>query len=209
MVNQTKDNKYIAKNRCYVIKKNEDTYAYISVKKDLYTEGITADNKTILVGYFSFYNALSATALDENLEPYGQNGIILYPDLPDNKLTLYRCQTDEFGPYGKQEKQAEGFTIQEITDESIIKDINFLIRSGIRNLNKLCTAYYKETKQDRYENLRELIQELIHEKDTLEISNIDELIKDLQEYLKILDTRHKKPQEEKTKQKTKVKKKQK
>lgn len=195
-------NNNIIKNRYYIVLKDNQPYAYISVKKDFYAEGILLEDKTVLSGYFEFYDTFKAFILDNSMQTiehpiesiclsavnqkktYDISGIIA----ADN-YTLYDANMDEYCYiYNKTEKEYN-LQIQLIEDEAVIKNINFLIRESIRNLNPIYMFCYNSLKNHRYNNLKSLISDLEYfykNKDDTAI-NI-ETINDLKQYLKLLET---------------------
>lgn len=188
------------KNRYYKIIKDNETFAYIRVKKDFYLEGYLIEEKCLIVGYFTFYNDLNFYLLNNNtensidslsvsskndLQHPNVNGIIHATD-----YCLYKTIMDEFCDVYSKEEICENFKITLIEDENIIKDINFLIRNYIRNLNSTSKLYYDMVSNHRYGNLKELISDLKNMRNALEkigvsINNIEEL----NEYLQILKSK--------------------
>lgn len=194
-------NNNIIKNRYYVITKDNETYAYISVKKDFYVEGVLGDNKAILSGYFPFYRTFKAFILDNSMQSFEHylEGICIstndrknYFDISGEIIcenyTLYDASMDEYCSVLEKKEKSSNMQIKLIEDEQLIKEINYLIRSSIRNLNSVYMFYYNSLKNHRYGNLKELIHY------DLENVNIDEngkkisneTIEDLKEYLKTL-----------------------
>lgn len=193
-------NNNIIKNRYYMIIKDNETYAYISVKKDFYTEGIIIKDKSVLSGYFPFYETFKAFILDNSMQSFEHylEGICISPNVKkdyfniDGKIicqnyTLYDADMDEYCDVVEKSEKCQNIQIKLIEDEELIKDINYLIRSGIRNLNNVYMFYYNSLKNHRYGNLKELIWDLkdinIDEKGT---KMHEETIKDLKEYFKNL-----------------------
>jgi len=189
------------KNRYYIITKDNMPYAYISVKKDFYVEGVLVENKSLLSGYFQFYDTFKAFILDNSMQSFEHylDGICISPDNRKNyfdingkiihdNYNLYDASMDEYCDVLEKFKKSTNIQFKLIEDEQLIKDINYLIRSGIRNLNDVYMFYYNSLKNHRYGNLKELIYDLEYVNiDETGIKVFEETIIDLKEYLKNLD----------------------
>lgn len=196
------------KNRYYVITKDNETYAYLCVKKDFYTEGILIENKAILLGYFYFYQKFKAFILDNSMQSFEHplEGICVstddrksYFDM-DGKIilsdySLYDVSMDEYFYEIILREKSSNIQIKLIEDDERIKDINYLIRMGIRNLNELYKFFYNSIKKHRYGNLKELIEDGFNEVfvDEFGTKLSLEVIEDIKRYLKTMcDDRDKK-----------------
>lgn len=189
----------VVKNKCYLIEKDDRTYAYISVKKDFYIEGICIEEKNIISGYFPFYTELKAFILSNDLEKYGQqlNAITIVPSKRSNSLNingnidsgvnykLYDAKMDEYFYVSSKKEITSNIRIKLIKEEQTIKDINYLIRTGVKSMNDTCKYYYNILKQHRYGNLKELIHELKLYSEEKKI-DLEYMISDLTGYLDIL-----------------------
>ncbi len=192
------------KNRYYIINKDHKPYAYIRVKKDFYTEGILIENKSVLLGYFQFYDSFKAFVLDNSRDCFEKylygifisnenNKNILNLDVGNEKYRLYQVDMDEYFDVLKREEIADGLQIKLIEDKDIIKDIDYLIRNSIRNLNSIFKSYYDYLKNHRYGNLKELIGDLNYYLENDGNNEIlEDLIFELKEYLDVLNPINKK-----------------
>lgn len=193
------------KNRCFAIYKDNDIYAYISVKKDFYTEGILCDSKDLLIGNFTFYNNFNCFIFDNkkidsylnaiSFESKKEDWYDVSGDMSSRKFNLIKfIEMDEYFSVYKNKDSIieEGYSFKEVTDEKIIADINFLIRNSIRCLNDEYKKLYDMLKRKRYGNLRELIYDMVHppecmSKERQEKFKVPEdLLLELKEYLKIV-----------------------
>lgn len=194
-------NNNIIKNRYYIITKDNEPYAYISVKKDFYVEGVLIEDKSLLLGYFPFYDTFKAFILDNSMQSFEHylDGICISTNNRKNHFdisgkiihenyTLYDASMDEYCDVLEKFEKSTNIQIKLIEDEQLIKDINYLIRSCIRNLNDVYMFYYNSLKNHRYGNLKELIYDLEYVNiDETGIKVFEETIIDLKEYLKNLD----------------------
>ncbi len=192
------------KNRYYIINKDHKPYAYIRVKKDFYTEGILIENKSVLSGYFQFYDSFRAFVLDNSMDCFEKylygicisnenNKNILNLDVDNRKYKLYQVDMDEYFDVLKKEEIADDLQIKLIEDKDIIKDIDCLIRNSIRNLNGVFQFYYDSLKNRRYGNLKELIGDLNYYLENDSNNEIlEELLLELKEYLDVLNPKSKK-----------------
>ncbi|MBR1413264.1 MAG: hypothetical protein IJ574_01160 [Bacilli bacterium] len=166
-----KENSLI-KNRYYEIDIDNKTYAYIRVKKDFYTEGVLIENKAILSGYFKWYRTFNAFILDNSLEKFEHDLDAISIESIEEKFifdingntsskeyNLYDADMDEYFYVFRKKLKYSNINIKIINDENVIKDIDFLIRNSIRNLNEICMWCYDSLQKHRYGNLKELIME--------------------------------------------------
>ena len=191
-------NNDLIKNRYYVIKKDDETYAYLSVKKDFYVEGILTSNKTFLSGFFTFYDEIVLVIWDNNLKDNETiKGISIKSDtessgINDNLIKqdyrLYNASVDEFGDVCDRSEISGSIKLIHITDENIIKDINYCIRQSKRDLNDIMKQYSLSFERRRVGRLKELLYDInwyqsLHP----EVTTIsEEAIKDLNNYLRTL-----------------------
>ncbi|MBE6159782.1 MAG: hypothetical protein E7157_01905 [Lactobacillales bacterium] len=206
------------KNRYFEIIKDNNIYAYISVKKDFYVEGILVEDKYVLSGYFPFYNKFNAFILDNSMQSFEHylDGICIIPNetkkfditgkIICDSYTLYDAEMDEYCYVIEKKEKSSNLQIKLIEDEELIKDINYLIRSNIRNLNSVYMFYYNSLKNHRYGNLKELISDLkwFYEEDGDTSISLD-TIEDLKIYLNTLDRETTKEENQKKIEKSKRK----
>jgi hypothetical protein len=189
-------NNDLIKNRYYIIKKDDEVYAYLSVKKDFYVEGILTSNKTFLSGFFTLYDEIVLIIWDNNLKDNEKiKGISIKSDtessdINDNLIKqdyrLYNASVDEFGDVCDRNEISDSIKLIYITDENIIKDINYCIRQSKRDLNDIMKKYSLSFEHQRVGRLEELLSDInwyqsLHPEVTI-VS--EEAIKDLNNYLK-------------------------
>lgn len=189
----------ILKNRYYLVTKDEKPYAYFSVKKDFYCEGFLIEEKTSLVGYFNAYKSFDVHIIDCCNDRNYFNGFAIVPKKSDDSFAvngeifsedyhLYRANLDEYCNHHLGEEIVGEIEIKKLTDEEVIQDVNYLIRSSLRKLTGIDKDYYEMLKRHRYGNLKEALSGL---KSLSEIGIDSEIpasvIKDLEFYLKSLN----------------------
>lgn len=188
----------LIKNRYYKIDIDNKTYAYINVKKDFYAEGILTENNAVLSGYFNLYKSFNAFILDNSMKKFEHylDAISIKPieenfnydndgNVSYTEYNLFDAVMDEYCYVSETKLKCSNVSIMLIDDENIIKDISFLIRNSIRNLNEVYKWYYNSLQRHRYGNLKELIHGI---KDSNSILNQD-AVDDLEEYLKVLHSK--------------------
>lgn len=191
----------IIKNRYYSVFKDDKPYAYFSVKKDFYTEGYLVNQQAVLVGYFNAYETFDVHVIDDadNFFMHYLNGISIVPsktndcfavngEINSSDYHLYKASLDEYCDHSLGEKIDCEIQIKMITDEEVIKNINYLIRNSIRGLTGNHRQYYDMLKGHRYGNLKGTISGiklLLSEGSELGIS--DAAIEDLESYLEVLN----------------------
>lgn len=194
----------ILKNRCYCIKKNNKTIAFIIVKKDFYTEGLMIDTDEVLCGYFYYYDELNCFKLGTLVSD--TNGISLKPKVSLNsfrfdgiiettEFELYNSILDEYCNPSLIDKDDSSYSVNLVTEIEQEKRISYLIRKGINNLNSSNRCLYNCIKNRRYGNLKEVIADASFDVEGLSLDDKEVLV-ELSEYLDIL-----KPIKEKTKTK--------
>lgn len=188
--------KNVIKNKCYLIKKDGRPYGYINVKKDFYAEGILIDDKSILSGYFYLYDELKTFILSKDINKLGQK-ISAMAVIPTNKnkdinfsgninydivYQMFDVEMDEYCFMSNKQEIESKIEIKLINDDQTIKDINYLIRTGIKDMNETCKYYYNYLKQHRYGNLKEMIKDLkiYSVEENIDLENV---ISDLKIYL--------------------------
>lgn len=188
----------VLKNRYYLITKNDEPFAYLSVKKDFYSEGILLENKAILVGYFNWYSSLDAHVIGISNDRNYLNGLSIIPksdshvfsvngDIMSSNYCLYKANIDEYCNHSFKEEISCDIQIKKLSEETIIRDIDYLIRSSIRNLNDIYKQYYDMLKRHRYGNLKEVLNGIrVIFDDGKDLGLSDSVIKDLEMYLKTL-----------------------
>ena len=191
----------ILKNRYYLVTKDDKPYAYFSVKKDFYTEGYLVNEKTVLVGYFNGYKSFDVHTIDNlNNSPENHlNGLSIVPKKSTNLFSvdgeilssdyrLYRANLDEYCNHMLGEEIDCEIQIKRIDDLEIIQDINYLIRSSLRELTGVPKQYYEMLKKHRYGNLKEALSGLKSISEIGMDSLIpDSVISDLELFLKELN----------------------
>ena len=196
-------NNDLIKNEYFIIKKDDEVYAYLSVKKDFYVEGILTSNKTFLSGFFTLYDEIVLVIWDNNLKDNEKiKGISIKSDtkganINDNLLKqdyrLYNASIDEYCDVCDRNEISDSIKLISITDENIIKDINYCIRQSKRNLNDIMKKYSLSFEHRRVGRLEELLHDInwyqsLHPEVTI-IS--EEAIKDLNNYLEGMQEKNK------------------
>lgn len=196
-------NNDLIKNRYLIIKKDDEVYAYLSVKKDFYVEGILTSNKTFLSGFFTFYDEIVLAIWDNNLKGNEKiKGISIKSDAKSSNINdnlkkqdyrLYNASIDEFGDVFDRNEISDSIKLIYITDENIIKDINYCIRQSKRDLNDIMKKYSLSFEHRRVGRLKELLHDInwyhsLHPEVTI-IS--EEAIKDLNNYLEGMQEKNK------------------
>lgn len=188
----------ILKNRYYLVTKDDKPYAYFSVKKDFYCEGFLIEEKNVLVGYFNAYKSFDVHIIEGSNNRNYFNGFAIVPrksndifvvngDIFSEDYHLYRANLDEYCNHYLGEEIDGKIEIKKITDEEVIQDVNFLIRSSLRKLTGIDKNYYEMLKRHRYGNLREALSGLKSLSESGIDSGIpDSVINDLELYLKSL-----------------------
>ena len=209
-------NDSIIKNRYCIIEENNEVYAYISIKKDFYVEGVLAKDKTLITGYFSLYDEIGLLIWKDNIKYGESNGISIKSDsnmstindnFMKNDYRLYEARIDAYGGIFDRKEISNSIKLSYVTDKTIIKDIDYYIRESKKNLDSAIKKYLSFFEHNRIETLRELLNDIkwlkskhpdfdtINEKDFEELSN----------YLKVLKEKNKQ-EDTNDKNKTKIKK---
>ncbi len=209
-------NDSIIKNRYCIIEENNEVYAYISIKKDFYVEGVLAKDKTLITGYFSLYDEIGLLIWKDNIKYGESNGISIKSDsnmstINDNFMKsdyrLYEARIDAYGSIFDRKEISNSIKLSYVTDKTIIKDIDYYIRESKKNLDSAIKKYLSFFEHNRIETLRELLNDIkwlkskhpdfdtISEKDFEELNN----------YLKVLKEKNKQ-EDTNDKNKTKIKK---
>lgn len=218
-------NNDLIKNRYYIIKKDDEVYAYLSVKKDFYVEGILTSNKTFLSGFFTLYDEIALVVWDNDLKDNEKiKGISIKSDTESSNINdnlikqdyrLYNASVDEFGDVCDRNEISDSIKLIYITDENIIKDINYCIRKSKRNLNDIMKQYSLSFEHRRVGRLKELLDDInwyqsLHPEVTI---MSEEAIKDLNNYLRTLKEKNQQQEitnennNKSSKKKTKIRKK--
>lgn len=197
------------KNNYYLIKKDNEIYAYISVKKDFFTEGFLVNDNTFLSGYFNFYDEIILFVWDNNLkEDEYIKGLSIKSDTNESKFDingniskqdyrLYKADIDSNCYIFERYKISDYIEITHIVDDNLINNINYNIRQSKRNLNNEMKKYSVSFERSRLNNLRELLCDMKQ----LNINN--NIKEDLNNYLDVLKDKY---YPNKTPQKTKKRK---
>ncbi len=199
----------IIRNRYYEITNNDKPYAYIRVKKDFYFEGYLAEEKSLIVGYFEFYNSLKYFTFNEVplpsfiIVPKKKDFSLDTQGVLDEEYSLYTSDMDEDFYVFCKDEFISNLQIQEIKSENIMKDVNYVIRSFIRSLDSKRKFGYECIQHQRYNHLKKLTKDLKYI-DKTEAEITDETVNDLLLYLEVLN-----PQKPTTKKQYKKKIKQK
>ena len=197
------DNNLI-KNRYFIIKKDNESYAYLSVKKDFYTEGMLVSNKTFLSGFFTLYNEIVLAVWNNDLKENEKiKGISIKSDTEGSNIDdnlkkqdyrLYEANIDCYCDVFDRKEIFDSIKLIYVDDENIIKDINYCIRKSKRDLNYIMKEYSLSFEHQRVNHLKELLCDInwfqsIHPDD---ITICEDDIKELDNYLKNLKEKNKK-----------------
>ena len=155
-----------------------------------------ASNKTFLSGFFTLYDEIVLVIWNNNLKDNEKiKGISIKSDtkganINDNLLKqdyrLYNASIDEYCDVFDRNEISNSIKLINITDENIIKDINYCIRQSKRDLNDIMKKYSLSFEHRRVGRLKELLYfinwyQSLHPEVTI-LS--EEAIKDLNNYLK-------------------------
>ena len=196
-------NNDLIKNRYLIIKKDDEVYAYLSVKKDFYVEGILTSNKTFLSGFFTFYDEIVLAIWDNNLKGNEKiKGISIKSDAKSSNINdnlkkqdyrLYNASIDEYCDVFDRNEISDSIKLIYITDENIIKDINYCIRQSKRDLNDIMKKYSLSFEHRRVGRLKELLHDINwYHSSHPEVTIIsEETIKDLNNYLEGMQEKNK------------------
>ncbi len=164
------------KNRYYCVnlKSEKERTFLIRVKKDFYTEGIIVNEDTILQGYFDFYRFIYLNILDSgDLKSRIDNHKGIIGDFEEG--LAYTYLDEDLISYDSSDKIDANLV--EIADKELIDKIDFLIRSGVRNLssnNRQIYDFFNQRRQIHYKELKSEAISPIHNLDGTEYIAIND-----------------------------------